>query len=200
MENTKDFWLDMGEIFDIKFLSIFIKYIIFQLLEWIAFMMVGKKVGISIPIPVERFTITFISMIAISFAIMNIHYFLAMRYENQLIGLAFGVGGSLFGVIGAFLPLSISRFIPYSYYAHLRATDYVKVGESEWVLKVVPQRIYPLIISLLLGIVVYLSSQKLKHWIFRRDSVSELIKTELMKMKRSNVWLSMILIPMTSVY
>ena len=40
--------------------------------------------------------ITFISMIAISFAIMK--FILAMRYEIRLIGLAFGVV-DLFGVI-----------------------------------------------------------------------------------------------------
>lgn len=82
IENRGDMWKvlktsgwTMEEIFDIKFLSIFIKYIIFQILEGILLVLVGRKVGITMPIPVERLTVTLISIIAISFAIMTIHYF-----------------------------------------------------------------------------------------------------------------------------
>ncbi len=170
IENRGDMWKvlktsgwTMEEIFDIKFLSIFLKYIIFQILEGILLVLVGRRVGITMPIPVERLTVTLISIIAISFAIMTIHYFLAIRYENQLIGLALSVCGSLSGIIGIFLPLGISRFILYSYYAHLISTEFVKIGKDQWGLKLVPMRLYPLLVSVLLGIFVFIwSRRKLK--------------------------------------
>ncbi|WMM24989.1 hypothetical protein RBU61_18995 [Tissierella sp. MB52-C2] len=167
IENTGHMWKmlktsgwTVEEIFNIKFLSIFKKYTVFQMLEWILFLQVGKTVGITIPIPTERFIITLLSIMAISFAIMTFHYFLSMVCENQLISLAFGVCGSLAGIIGTLLPLSISKFIPYSYYAHLLSTEYVRIGESQWIQKEVPLRLYPLLVSLLLGGFVFLWSRR----------------------------------------
>lgn len=170
IENIGDMWKvlktsgwTMSEIFDIKLLSIFIRYSIFQVVEWTLFIIVGKKVGINLPIPIERFTIILFSIIAISFAIITIHYFLAIRYENQLIGLSFGVCGSLAGIIGTFLPLSISRLIPYSYYAHMITIEYIEVGERQWVSNIVSLRLYPLLASLLLGgLVFFWSRRKMK--------------------------------------
>lgn len=167
IENSGNMWKVLktsgwttGEIFDIKFLSIFIKYAVFQALEWVLLLQIGKKVGITMQIPVERFIVIFISTMAISFAIMTIHYFLSMRYENQLIALAFGVCGSLTGIIGTLLPISISRFIPYSYYAHLLTIKFVKVGETQWMPQEVPLQLYPLLVSLLLGGIVFLWSRR----------------------------------------
>lgn len=167
MENDGDMWKmlktsgwSMEEIFDIKFFSIFARYIIFQVLEWLIFINIGKKVGIIMQLPIERFTIILISIIAISFFIMTIHYYLALKYENQLIGLAFGVVGSLVGIIGAFLPFSISKLVPYSYYAHLITLKHVKVGEGQFIANIVPIRLYPFVISLLLGVFVFLWSRR----------------------------------------
>ena len=171
IENIGDMWKtlktsgwSMEEIFNIKFLVIFFKYIIFQILEGVLLVFIGRKIGITIPIPLGRLIMTLLSIIAISFAIMAIHYFLAMRYENQLIGLALGVCGSLSGIIGTFLPLSISRFIPYSYYAHLISTEFIQIGKEQWALKLVPLRLYPLLVSILLGnFMFFLSRRKLKR-------------------------------------
>lgn len=171
IENIGDMWKtlktsgwSMEEIFDIKFLVSFFKYTIFQILEGILFLFIGRKIGITMPIPIERFIMILISIIAISFAIMAIHYFLAMRYENQLIGLALSVCGSLSGIIGTFLPLRISRFIPYSYYTHLITTKFIQIGEEQWALELVPLRLYPLLVSILLGSFIFFwSRRKLKR-------------------------------------
>lgn len=128
----------------------------------IGLLLVGGKVyGVQIPLPWFDIIIFYLGILLINFALSSIHYYLSLKFENPLIGIAVAVFGSLTGIGITLISKVIGYVIPYSWYSILLRIEHVLVN-GEFIKKLSPIDYYPLIAGLLLGLIFYHLGKKVE--------------------------------------
>ena len=168
IENDNNMWkvlyssgLDFKKIYRVKFFNIYLKFFLFQCLEWIAFILYAKAVGVTAAIPIGRFVLYFSTQLSITFALLSIHYLLSLKWSNQLISTSISIIGSLLGIIFVFLPKEISFINPYTWYGTLMSIRYIPKN-GEWLQSVWPLNYTSIFLGLVLGLSVFLFGAKIK--------------------------------------
>lgn len=167
LENHGNMWkvlrvcgVELNEIYTSKFAYIFKFYLFYQVINWLAQFLMAKYVGLTETIPYFRFAIVFLSQIAITFMIMSFHYVLSLRWSNQLISISVSLLGTILGFVSLLLPRIVSDLIPYSWYGALAGMGTEFVRKGVWNRFELPINYRPLILSLIIGIIIYSYGKK----------------------------------------
>lgn len=168
LENRHKMWkvlassgMDYKSIYAVKFIYTYGAYLIMQVLEWLLTLALIKWRGYTVSLPIVRLVLYGLSILGISAVIMLIHYILSLKWANQLISLSVAVLASLMSVIMIFISKATMYVIPYAWYAFLMASQPEKVGDK-FIYRIAAFDYYPLIASVILGLVLYQVGKRVK--------------------------------------
>ncbi|MGT2754517.1 ABC transporter permease [Streptococcus ovis] len=168
LENRHKMWnvlkssgVSYAHIYRVKFIYIYSCYLLSQLLEWGIIAVILKQRGFNGIVSFGDVALYGVSMLGISGFILLGHYLLSLRWSNQLISLSVAMVGSLMGIIILLISKELMKLIPYSWYGFLMTVDYVKVGDT-FVKTLRPVELYPLLASVLFGILLYSVGKRMK--------------------------------------
>ncbi|MBG9979581.1 hypothetical protein HZY91_02390 [Facklamia sp. DSM 111018] len=168
VENKHNMWkiikssgIDLNRVFHIKFWFIQKKLIALYLLQLLTLIIVGKSLGIQLPIPWLDLGFYALSLIGINFALSAVHYYLALRFENPMLGMAIAVFGALSGIGFSLISKMLTYFVPYSWYSFLIRIQHNFV-DGKLTQHLISPNIYPLLASIILGIIFYQLGQKVE--------------------------------------
>ncbi|MDO5715316.1 MAG: ABC transporter permease [Tissierellia bacterium] len=167
MEDQDDMWkvlfsvgISYGKIFWGKFILLFLKYLLYQVLEWGAILFLFHQKGSLEGLSSWRLIFCFFSILSIHYMYMGFHYLIALKFSNQLINLSLSILEGLAGIIGIFLPQWLSKFLPFSWMGFLMNVHYISVGER-FMKELHSLPLFPLLGSILLGsIFLWIGYQK----------------------------------------
>ncbi|GMA27704.1 ABC transporter permease [Arenivirga flava] len=77
----------------------------------------GALAGIDVPIRVDAWAGYTALLILVDLAFLGVHLWVSTVVENQLVGVGIGVLGAFLAVFSLLVPGTISRFVPWGYYA-----------------------------------------------------------------------------------
>ncbi|WP_124057824.1 hypothetical protein [Vaginisenegalia massiliensis] len=144
----------LKSLYTIKFWYIQKQLILLYTIQIGLLLVAGKVFGIQSPLPWTDIAIFYLGVLLINFALSSIHYYLSLKFENPLIGLAAAVFGSLTGIGITLISKMVGYLIPYSWYSILLRIEHIVVN-GEFTKKLSLPSFYPLIAGLLLGLIFY---------------------------------------------
>lgn len=161
LENRHKMWkmlyssgVHYSSIYAVKFIYIYLCYLVSQVIEWVIILLLVKIHGLTVNIPLVRLGLFALSMVLVSAVVLLLHYLLSLKWSNQLISLSIALVGSLVGMLVLFISKGFAHIWIYSWYGLLMSVDMERAG-SEFIGHLRSFNAFPLIASLILGIVLF---------------------------------------------
>lgn len=161
LENRHKMWkvlqnsgVDYYSVYTVKFIYIYLCYLASQIIEWGIILFLVNIHGFTVRISLGRMGLFAISMALVSAVVLLLHYILSLKWTNQLISLSIALVGSLIGIIVLLVSRTFVHIWIYSWYGLLISVDMERVG-SEFIGRLKDFYAYPLIASLILGVIFF---------------------------------------------
>ena len=185
--------------------------LLFSLLEMISLFVLQMVIGIHAPFPTSDFVRTGCNVFLVCFILYLLQSNLSLLFHNQYVSFSTGLAGSLFGLFIMYLPYSFLYFTPWgiSGITMFVGMDYDSHTRLISLFYSSPFR-FPYIVCLLWILVLTCSGQRIyakmeeghlpiqRQEIRRSHTLQTRLPVEIIKLKRSPVWIPFILLPLIS--